>query len=275
MNLGRFVWIYQIVGAYQRTVGNNLRGTELLFTQEGTTQTVQVVAIIGIGGNLHEVEGNLAKLELLAPLFYQQLQTFRVLVARIADVRAALIEQNALHGIVKDGIERAVTPYQGAVVVPLFLEIDNTHSVCRFIGVLLQILLRQPTFHTTATLIGFDESDGNIQCLMHHTGKEVTRCRKLVNSLWRTVAPLRLCILLRFHTHDAGNLGTSYATVMSSINDYLVVILHRTHTKPLDGHLHIRLTGTDPYFAREYIINSDQSVTIVESNAQRGIRGLW
>ena len=73
MYLGILVWIDEVVGAYQRTVGNLLSGLELLFTQQGTTDGVDVAIVIRPRGYLYEIERNLAELELAAPLFNQQL----------------------------------------------------------------------------------------------------------------------------------------------------------------------------------------------------------
>ena len=90
VNLVDFVRINQVVGRNQRTVGDNLTGLELLFTQLGTTDAVDAVAI-DIRRNLNEIERNLAQSELRAPLFYEQLHALRVLVARIAHIRTTLI----------------------------------------------------------------------------------------------------------------------------------------------------------------------------------------
>ena len=58
-----------------------------------------------------------------------------------------------------------------------------------------------------------------------------------------------------------------HATMVLSVEHRLVVVFHGTAPETLDGHLHIRLTGTDPYLACEYIINRDLAVTIVKRDA--------
>ena len=174
MYLCTLVGIDGIVGAHQSAIGDDLRGTELLFLQQGIPRALLVAAVKG--GYLHEVEGDVTQLELLAPLFYQQLQALRILIAWVADVRAALIEQDALDGIVQDGVEGTVAPYQRTMVVPLLFEVDNAHRVRRLLSVLLQVLLGQPALYARTALVGFDESDGNVQGLVHHLGKEVARC---------------------------------------------------------------------------------------------------
>ena len=196
------------------------------------------------------------------------------MVAWIAHIRTALIEQNALDGIVQNGVERAVTPYQCTMVVPLLLEVDDTHRVRRLLGVFLQILLGQPTFHATTAFVGLDESDGNIEGLIHHLGKEIARSREFANSLGRTLAPLGVGILLWSHAHDAGNLGRAYLSLACCIDDFLVVVQHRTIAKTLDRHLHVRLSGTDPYLASHHILDSHLPVTIVKGNRQRLVTGL-
>ena len=160
------------------------------------------------------------------------------------------------------------------MVVPIFLEINDTHRVGGLLGVFLQVLLRQPALYARTTLVGFYQSDGNVQRLIHHFGEEITRCREFTDRLWRALTPVGLSILLRSHSHDAGNLGRTHLTLASSTEHLLVVVQHRTVAKSLHRHLHVRLTSTYPYLAREYIINSNLTITIVEGDAQRLVRCL-
>ena len=115
--LGRLVRKDNIVGTYDAAVGDDLCGTELLFAQQGATDAVRIVFVI-IRGYLYEVERYLAQSELVAPLTHEQCQAVGILVAGVAHVGAALVEQDALDGVVEDGVEGTVAPEQRTVVVP-------------------------------------------------------------------------------------------------------------------------------------------------------------
>ena len=108
-------------------------------------------------------------------MFDEQFQTLRILIAWIAHVRTTLIVDNTLDRIVQNGVKRAVAPHQPTKVVILLLEVDDTRRIRWFLGVFLQILLRQPAFYSRATLVGLNESNGDVECLVHHLCKEIAR----------------------------------------------------------------------------------------------------
>ena len=155
------------------------------------------------------------------------------------------------------------------MVVPVLLEVDDTHRVGWLLGIFLQILLRQPALYARTTFVGLYQPDGDIQRLIHHFGEEITRSREFTDRLWRALTPVGLCVLLWSHSHDAWNLGRTHLTLASSTEHLLVVVQHRTVAKSLHRHLHVRLTSTYPHLAREYIINNNLTVAIVEGDAQR------
>ena len=72
VNLGVFIRIYQVVDTHQTAVGNNLGSFPLLLAQQGSADTIHITVIVCPGGNLYEVEGNLAESELLPPLLHEQ-----------------------------------------------------------------------------------------------------------------------------------------------------------------------------------------------------------
>ena len=96
----------------------------MLFAQACSVVGIHIVIVIG--SNLHEIERNLTQTELAAPLFHENFHALGILVAGVTDIRTALIIEDALHGIVQDGIESAVAPKHGAVVVPFLLEGHDT-----------------------------------------------------------------------------------------------------------------------------------------------------
>ena len=108
---------------------------------------------------------------------------------------------------------------------------------------------------------------------MHGAGKEIASGRKLTNGLGRTLPPLALGIVLRFCAHHAWNLHRAHALMVGSVDDHLVVILHRAHPEALDGHLHVRLSCADPYLTC-YDILDGQRLAIVKGNRQRLVAGL-
>lgn len=165
-------------------------------------------------------------------------------------------------------------PHTRAVVVPLLLEIDNAHGVGGLLGIALQVLLGQPAFHTAATLVGLDESDGDVQGTVDQLGKEIARCRELADGLGRALAPIGVGIVLRLHAHDAGYLGRAYLTLACSVDDFLVVVQHRAVAKALDGHLHVRLSGTYPYLASQHVADGQLSVAVVEGDGKGRVAGL-
>ena len=58
------------------------------------------------------------------------------------------------------------------------------------------------------------------------------------------------------------------------MDNLLVVVQHRTVAKTLDGHLHIRLTSTHPYLAREDVLDGHCTLSVVEGDVQRLVTGL-
>ena len=112
MYLRVFIGIDEVVGAYQRTVRDDLGSLVLLFTQEGSADGVDITVIIRPRSYLHKVERYLTEFELTAPLVHQYLHTLGVLVARVAYIRTALIVDDAFDGAVQDRIEGTVAPEQ-------------------------------------------------------------------------------------------------------------------------------------------------------------------
>ena len=195
MYLLLLIRIGQVVGTYQSTVGNDLRGPVLLFTQPRTP--VGLLVIIPVRGDLHEVEGDLSQSELRAPLVHQQFHALTILVAGVSHIRTTLVVEDALHRIVEDGMERAVAPQHSPVIIPLRLEVHDTHRVGRLLSVFLQILLGQPTLHARAALVGHDESYRDVEGTVHHLGEEIPRGRGIAHGLRTHLFPLALGILLR------------------------------------------------------------------------------
>ena len=207
-------------------------------------------------------------------MFDEQLQTLRILIAWIAHVRTTLIVDNTLDRIVQNGVKRTIAPHQPTKVVILLLEVDDTRRVRRFLGVFLQVLLRQPAFYSRAALVGLDESNGDVECLVHHLRKEIARCRELADRLWRTLAPLGVSILLRRHSHDAGNLRRAHLTLASTPQYLLIVVQHRTVAKALDRHLHIRLASAHPNLTSEDVLDGHCTLSVVKGDVQRLVTGL-
>ena len=104
---------------------------------------------------------------------------------------------------------------------------------------------------------------------MHDAGKEIACGRKVTYRLRRTFAPCAVGIVLRFHAHDAGNLYAVHTAMILGVQHRLVVVFNGTAPEALDGHLHIRLTCTDPHLSCKYIINRNLSVAIIEGDGQR------
>ena len=111
MDLTVLVRIDEVIDADETAVGDDLCGLELLLAQQSTAEGI-VVIVIAEGRYLNEVEGNLTQAELFSPLVHQQFQTLGLLVARIAYIRTALIEEDTFHGVVQDGVEGAIAPEQ-------------------------------------------------------------------------------------------------------------------------------------------------------------------
>ena len=266
VNLRRLVGIDKVVGAHQRAVGDDLLRTILLFTQAGSIVSVHVVVVER--RNLHEVEGNLAQAELTAPLLHQQLQALGILVAGVAHVGTALIEEDALHRVVQNRVERTVAPQQRPLVVILRLEVHDAHRVRRLLGMFLQVLLRQPALHARAALVGLDDAHGHVERLAQQTGEEIARSRKLAHRQRRAHLPLALRVVLRLHAHRAGNLQRAHARMVHGVEDHLVVVFHRTVAEALHGHLHVRLTCAHPHLAHEHIADADR-LAVVEGNRLR------
>ena len=161
------------------------------------------------------------------------------------------------------------------MVVPLCPFLADGNRVGGVVGIFLQILFGQPTLYARAAFVGFYNANRHVEGTAQQTCKEITRSRELAYCLRRTNAPVTLCVVQRLAAHHTGNLDAAHTLRVNSIQNVVVVILHWTHAETFDRHLHIRLSCTDPYLAREYIINSNCSVTVVESDAQRGVGSLW
>ena len=159
------------------------------------------------------------------------------------------------------------------MIVPLVPFLADLHRISGIAGVFLKILLRQPALYARTSFISFYESDGNVERLMHGAGEEIASGRKLTNGLGRALPPLALGIVLRFCAHHAWNLHRAHALMVGSVDDHLVVILHRAHPEALDGHLHVRLSCADPYLTC-YDILDGQRLAIVEGNRQWLVAGL-
>ena len=108
---------------------------------------------------------------------------------------------------------------------------------------------------------------------MHQSCKEIACGRKVTNGLRRAYTPFALGILLRFGTHDTGNLDRTNAWMTGRFDDPVVVILDRTHTKTFDRHFHIRLPCTNPHLTWQHIADG-QWLTIIKGNRQRIIRSF-
>ena len=62
--------------------------------------------------------------------------------------------------------------------------------------------------------------------------------------------------------------------MVGSIYDHLVIVIDGAHPETLDGHLHVRLSGTYPHLSSDNIVDG-QRLTVVEGDAQRLVTGLW
>ena len=164
-----------------------MRSLVLLFAQPCSVVGIHIVIVIR--SNLHEIERYLTQTKLAAPLVHKNLHALRILVAGVAHVRAALVVDDSPDGVVQYGVERAVAPEHGAVVVPFGLEGHDAGRVGGFLGVFLQVLLGQPALHTGSALVGHDESDGNVERLVEHLCEEIACGRGLANGLRRPLFP--------------------------------------------------------------------------------------
>ena len=124
MDLLYLVGVNEVFGAYDTTVGDDLGSIELLFAQSWSSVAVDVAVMIR--SYLYEVEGNVALLEIAAPLSHKVSQSLGVLTVWVAHVRAALIEEDALHGAVEYWVEGAVAPKKWIEKVPF----EFIHHVC-------------------------------------------------------------------------------------------------------------------------------------------------
>ena len=263
MNLCGLVRVDKVVRAHQSAVRNDSRRLVLLFAQPCSPVAVHVVIVVG--SNLNEIERNLAQAELLAPLLHEQRHSLGILVAGIAHVRAALIVENAFHRVLQDGVERAVAPQHGAVVVPFGLEGNDAGRVCRLLRVFLQVLLGQPALHARPAFVCHDESHRHVQRLVHHLCEEIARRRGLAHRLRAHFLPVAVGIFLRLHAHDARYLHVVHAPVGVRVHHFFVISLNRTVAETLHRHLHVALSGAYPHFASEHVVQR-QLVAVVEGD---------
>ena len=139
MNLLYLVWINQVFGAHDAAVRNHLGSVKLLLAESWTCIAIHITIMIRC--NLHEIEWQLALLEVSAPLGYEVGKALGVLTSRVAHVGTALVEEDSLHAIVEDRMEGSVAPEKRIEEVPLELRIlRHLDGVEVFLRVLLQIV---------------------------------------------------------------------------------------------------------------------------------------
>ena len=263
--------IDEIIGADQGAVGNDVGRTLLLFTQQSTGNAVGSVTIY-IRSNLHEVEWDLALTEIAAPLFHEELQPIGIFIARRTDIGASLIVEDALNGVVEDGVESAVAPQQRAQIVIGEL-LHHLAGVEFFLSIFLQIVGIKPALHTRSAFVGKYQAHRHIGHAVDLAREEIAHCAAVSHRVDIHSLPLAIGIVLRLGAHHAWNLHKVDATHLRSRGHHLVVVLQRTVAKTLYGKLHVALSGTDPYFTTEQSLDC-RLLTIVESHRQRRVAGL-
>ena len=224
--------------------------------------------------NLYEIERQFALLEISAPLGYEVGKTLGVLTCRVAYVGTALIEEDSLHAIVQDRMEGSVAPEKRVEEVPLELRIlRHLEGVEVFFRVLFQIVTVEPAFYSASTLVCHHQSHRHVERLVDNLCKEISGGRCIAHGFWINLLPFAVGVIQRFAAHHARNLHVVYTFILVGFQYSLVVAFYRAVAETFHRHLHVALSGADPYFTSQYIIEGSL-FAIIEGNGERSVASL-
>ena len=162
-----------------------------------------------------------------------------------AYVRLALIPDESLYGIVLKRLQHGIVHQHGAV-----------HGVQAFDGIgvegnvriVFQQLPAYPTFHSGSTVSATDDADWNPEGTAQRSGKIVSCRTEIRCGFYGRYVPATFAVGLRFISLVLGNGEHTHPLVLGRSYDVIRSVHDATAGKTFQGHFHITLTGSKPYF---------------------------
>ena len=108
---------------------------------------------------------------------------------------------------------------------------------------------RAPGLDTGAAPRGMQQTNRNAQLLMNLAAKEIARRRKSTHGFRRADVPASLALGLRFLVSHARRLEHTNFRIVRGVFFFLKIF------RRFNRHLHVRLSGTEPDFAHEHILD--------------------
>ena len=171
-------------------------------------------------------------------------------------------------------MEGSVAPEKRVEEVPLELRIlRHLEGVEVFFRVFFQIVTIEPAFYSASALVCHHQSHWYVERLVDYLCKEISGGRCIAHGFRINLLPFAVGVIEWLAAHYTRNLHVVYTFILVGFQYNLVVAFYRTVAETFHRHLHVALSGADPYFTSQYILEGGL-FAIIEGNGERSVASL-
>ena len=160
-------------------------------------------------------------------------------------VRLSLIPDEPFDGIVLKRLQHGIVHQHGA---EHGMQAFDGIGVERYVWIVFQQFTAYPTFYSGSTVSATDDADRNPEGTAQRSGKIVGRRTEIGCGFYGRYVPATFAVGLQFISLVLGNGEHAHTLIFGRSYDIIHPIHDATAGKTFQGHFHITLTGSKPYF---------------------------
>ena len=199
---------------------------------------------IGVRRYFGKVERQFAQPPFLAPQLHHVGQAFGICFMATY-VRLSLIPDEPFDGIVLKRLQHGIVHQHGA---EHGMQAFDGIGVERYVWIVFQQFTAYPTFYSGSTVSATDDADRNPEGTAQRSGKIVGRRTEIGCGFYGRYVPATFAVGLQFISLVLGNGEHTHPLILGRNYDVIRSVHDATASKTFQGHFHIALAGSKPYF---------------------------